>query len=95
MKLIAMCAVLAVAGCATTETVWDKPGSTDDSFLVDTGQCRAQAFSVALPSAMQSAMIYGGCMNGKGWRNITVPIAAPKSTSSYIQSEPNYGQLPR
>lgn len=66
--------VALLAGCATTEEVWDKPGSSEASFYADKGQCNAQAFSVSNPTLMQIAIIQNSCMQGKGWQLVTRPI---------------------
>ena len=59
-------ALLLLAGCAS-EYVWVKPGSSQQDFYMDQGQCRAQAFSVPAAPAWQIAVIYNNCMQGKGW----------------------------
>lgn len=61
--------LLLMAGCATKKDnfVWVKNGSTEAEFQQDTGQCRAQAFSVPNAPPMQIIMVYDGCMRGKGW----------------------------
>lgn len=64
----------ALAGCATTESVWVKPGSTQEMFHQESGQCRAQAFSVPNAPAMQIALVYGSCMQGKGWYSEERPL---------------------
>lgn len=56
-------------GCATNnDWAWDKPGSTQQSFGEDHGQCRAQAFSVPGVTVLQAALVLDGCMHGKGWQ---------------------------
>lgn len=60
--------VALLAGCATTESVWVKPGSTQQSFNMDKGQCNAQAFSVPGAPLMQIALVQNSCMQGKGWQ---------------------------
>ncbi len=56
-----------LAGCATPDLRWYRDGSTQKEFNVDSGQCRAQAFSVPLGSALQQIIVFEGCMEGKGW----------------------------
>lgn len=57
--------ILLLGGCATTEGGWDKPGSSNQEFTQDRGQCVAQAFAAPTPYQQQAIMI--GCMQGKGW----------------------------
>ena len=76
-------AMLVLAGCAPpTEYVWVKNGANIQDFNVDSGQCKAEAFSApempapgmpapgmpapAMPM-MQKEIIYSNCMQGKGW----------------------------
>lgn len=60
---------LALAGCASTQTYWTKPGATERDFAMDLGACRAQAFGVpgALSNVAQVALVQQTCMQGKGW----------------------------
>lgn len=61
--------LIILAGCAAkTESFWVKPSATEADFHQDRGQCMAQS-SAALqgPMSMQAMMIFGGCMQGKGW----------------------------
>ena len=67
-------ALACLVGCATTENVWEKHGASDQAFNMEAGQCRAQAFSVPVASAMQIALVYNSCMQGKGWQLTEVPI---------------------
>jgi hypothetical protein len=69
-----MLTLLMLAGCATTETVWVKPGATNEAFYQDQGQCRAQAFGAPGMYTMQVAMIYSSCMQGRGWYTEERPI---------------------
>lgn len=73
MRFLILVALL-VAGCATQkETVWMKPGSTQQTFNQDMGQCRAQAFSVASGNLYQIAIVQRSCMEGKGWELVERP----------------------
>jgi uncharacterized lipoprotein YajG len=58
-----------LAGCATQQQqmVWYKPGSTPQTFNMDAGACKAQAFSVPGMPLMQVAIVYNQCMYGRGW----------------------------
>jgi uncharacterized protein YcfL len=58
-----------LVGCATTETetVWVKPGATQQDFYTDKGQCDAQALSVPGMNLLQAAVVGNSCMRGKGW----------------------------
>jgi hypothetical protein len=73
MKKQLLFAVLLVGGCATTETVWVKSGSTQQDFYVESSQCRAQGASVPMASMFQIVMVYTNCMGGKGWYQQEVP----------------------
>ena len=68
MKKIALAFLL--AGCAT-QTYWEKPRSSAQEFEMDKGQCQAQAFGVTGMNAMQVALVYNGCMRGKGWYQVS------------------------
>lgn len=60
-----------LSGCATQpEWRWEKPGASGQQYSMDNGQCRAQAFSVASGNMMQIALVYDGCMQGKGWYRV-------------------------
>lgn len=63
--------LLALAGCASKQTYWDKSGASEADFNTDMGQCRAQAFSVpgAMNNLMQVAIVQSTCMQGKGWQS--------------------------
>lgn len=74
MKRLLLLALLPVAGCATTEQVWNKPGSGNQEFAMDQGQCQAQAFGTPFATNMQVALVYNSCMRGKGWQLIDQPI---------------------
>jgi hypothetical protein len=45
-----------------------KDGGTQEDFQMDSGQCKAQAYSVPGAPPMQIAIVYNSCMQGKGWR---------------------------
>ncbi len=74
MKLIAIAAILALAGCVHQEKApdwhWEKQGGTQQGFNQDAGQCDAQAFGVAGGNLLQIALVYDGCMRGKGWYKV-------------------------
>jgi hypothetical protein len=60
--------LLALAGCAhQPEFIWVKPGGTTQDFSIDSGQCRAQAFSVPGVSLPQAVIVMEACLQGKGW----------------------------
>lgn len=63
-----------ISGCATTESVWVKNGSSQQNFNMDMGQCRAQAFAVPGAPLMQVAIVQNSCMEGKGWQLEDRPI---------------------
>ena len=61
---------LLLAGCATKQTFWEKQGAGQNEFYEAQGQCQAQAFGVTGMNAMQVALVYNGCMRGKGWYQV-------------------------
>lgn len=62
-----------VAGCVSTPDRgwhWDRDDHPPPAALrMDDGQCRAQAGGAS--SLMQFAVIYDGCMTGKGWVRVS------------------------
>jgi hypothetical protein len=68
-------AALLAAGCAATESVWIKPGATQQDFYQDRGQCQAQAFSIPNAPALQIAIVSNSCMQGKGWYTEERPVS--------------------
>lgn len=73
MRLLSLSIACVLAGCATTETVWRKAGITNEDWYIDSGQCKAQAFSVPGAPMMQIALVYNSCLQGKGWHQEQVP----------------------
>lgn len=74
MKKIAMLAgAVAIAGCATPEYRWEKPGGTADEFHRDRGQCLQAMSSVPLATTNDKMMIYSSCLQGKGWYSVEIP----------------------
>lgn len=63
---VALLALMVLAGCASHK-VWVRPGASQQDFAMDSGQCKAQAFSVPNAPMMQVAVVYNSCMQGKGW----------------------------
>lgn len=71
---IGLAALLVLTGCATTQTVWTKNGASQQEFYEARGQCQAQAFGLNPgASMMQVAIVFSGCMQGKGWYQTEVP----------------------
>lgn len=67
-RLILILATLWLVGCATQkETYWYKANASESDFNQDAGFCRAQAFG-ASSNTMRIALVYDGCMQGKGWQ---------------------------
>jgi hypothetical protein len=65
--LVLLCFLAFLTGCATGgDPVWVKSGATQNDFHMDSGQCKAQAFS-ATTNLLQVGIIYNTCMQGKGW----------------------------
>lgn len=62
--------VLLLAGCASRQLLWEKPGASQQDFEMDRGQCQAQAFGAPGMYAVQVAMIYNACMRGRGWYQV-------------------------
>lgn len=58
--------VLLLAGCATKQGGWEKPGATNQEFMRDRGDCVSRAF--VAPAAYQQSAIITGCMQSKGWQ---------------------------
>lgn len=54
------------------EYAWQKPGSTNQDFYMDSGQCKAQGASVPGMALMQVVIVYSNCMAGKGWYQVEV-----------------------
>lgn len=64
-----------LAACATTESVWVRPGAGQQEFYMDRGMCQAQAFGVPGGSTLQVALVFNSCMQGKGWHTEERPKA--------------------
>ena len=62
-----LAAVLALAGCATKQGGWEKPGATAENWHMDRGECIARMESVPFAPPIQKASVFAGCMQGKGW----------------------------
>ena len=61
--------VFSLIACVTTperENEWVKPGATQHDYHVDSGQCKAQGFSVPWMSLIQAGIVYASCIQGKG-----------------------------
>lgn len=71
-KSICLILTMLLAGCATQQPDddwhWYKPGASPQSFDIDNGQCKAQAFSVPNVSLIQAVLVLNSCMQGKGWQ---------------------------
>ncbi|TAM17607.1 MAG: hypothetical protein EPN62_19910 [Candidimonas sp.] len=65
-RTLIIIAVSLLAGCAAP-MVWNKDGATQQDFYMESGQCKAQAFSIAGAPIMQIAIVYNSCMEGHGW----------------------------
>ena len=73
MKKLGLVALVVLGGCATTETVWVRPGANGQDFYMESSQCKAQGASVPMASMFQVVMVYQNCMGGKGWYLQEVP----------------------
>lgn len=58
--------VLLLAGCAK-EGSWNKPDASERDFYADRGTCAAQMQANPFSNATQQAIIFAGCMQGRGW----------------------------
>ncbi|MBN1363654.1 MAG: hypothetical protein JW976_02505 [Syntrophaceae bacterium] len=57
-----------LTGCTTTIKVWNKPGTTQQDFYVDSRQCKAKAQIFSTGTNMKRVIsIYNSCMRDKGW----------------------------
>lgn len=71
MRGVVAVLALALAGCATQPSyTWQKPGSSSYDFDSESGQCRAQAFSIPGVGMMRAALVFENCLQGKGWRKV-------------------------
>lgn len=78
MKILLVCAaVIALAGCAQSEIVWQKPGTTERDLAQDSDACRSQAYVGQMGmmggNAQQTAIVYTSCMESKGWKRAETP----------------------
>lgn len=63
-RTLALCIIL--AGCQTLpDGGWNKSGASDAMFMQDRGACIAQMESA--PYGANKALLFAGCMQGKGW----------------------------
>ncbi len=78
MKTIfSLLAIMTLVACANPQQkqqqqwYWEKPGATSRDFNMDSGQCRAQAFSgTGGMLSFGTVMIMESCMQGKGWYRV-------------------------
>lgn len=70
--LVLFVAVIALAGCAQPEIVWQKPGATERDLAQDADGCRSQAYAgqggMMGGDAQRTAIVYTSCMEAKGWK---------------------------
>jgi len=62
-----------LASCANQAPAWrwEKRGSTEYDFNIDSGQCKAQGFAgTGGMLTMGTIMIIDSCMQGKGWYKV-------------------------
>lgn len=64
---LALVFVIALAACGAQKQ-WVRDGASPEDFYRDSGECKAQALAIPGAPMMQIAMVYGSCMQGKGWR---------------------------
>ncbi len=68
LHVTALAGVAMMIGCAApVEPNWVRQGASKETLQADMGQCRAQAYGVPGVSALQAALVYDGCMQGKGY----------------------------
>jgi hypothetical protein len=70
MRTVIVCATAALLAACATPWHWEKPNASQYEFNMDAGACRAQAFSVPGAPTIQVALVYDGCMQGKGWYKV-------------------------
>ncbi|MEO8443190.1 MAG: hypothetical protein ABI547_11925 [Betaproteobacteria bacterium] len=79
---IAVLFIVVLAGCASMDPQWTKPGSKSQDFTVDDTQCEAQALAASNAiNTLHTRVNYLGCMKAKGWTPPEIPKeehAAPK-----------------
>lgn len=69
MRLAIVVSVALLAGCATKEQVWDKPGATEDGFYRDRAACQNQVFTQTA-NAFQGQVVFITCMQSRGWYSV-------------------------
>ena len=75
MRMLALSmAIMALAACAQ-DVVWQKPGASEQDLAQDADACRSQAYaSQGMTSdAARLQVMYGNCMEAKGWRRVQAP----------------------
>ena len=64
-----------LSGCATNDNNnwhWEKAGSSRNEFIMDNGQCKAQALSgTGGVLNIGTILILDACMQGKGWYKVS------------------------
>ncbi|MEK9752631.1 MAG: hypothetical protein VW338_05390 [Rhodospirillaceae bacterium] len=74
--LIALLAALGLAGCAQPKKVWQKPGLTEEQWVIDSANCRSRAQDLAErdyagqpgadPAGVDNANSYNALMRNYG-----------------------------
>ena len=73
MRMTVLLALL-LAGCASLESGWTKPGSTKQQFKADDSFCEAQGYERAnVINIMHYSVVYAACMGDKGWTAVAPP----------------------
>lgn len=72
MRTLVLVAALIAAGCASFQTVWDKPGGTQQSFATDNYECERDArqsgyYGGGLLGALSFKSFAERCMEARGW----------------------------
>jgi len=68
--VIVIALIIGLEGCATNQEPdwhWYKPRATQQDFLMDDGQCKAQGFGIPGGNLLQVVLVHQSCMQGKGW----------------------------
>ena len=76
MRTLMLSAVIvAVAACAQTEMVWQKPGASEQELSAASDGCRSQAYAQQgnTSDAQRVSITYTTCMEAKGWSRVEVP----------------------
>lgn len=72
---LAVC--LTLAGCATQEYYFGKPGASTDEFQRDKTTCEDATFTAGNVLSGKYVELRNACMLNKGWKQMDAPAAQP------------------